>query len=290
MAKDQSGQRRKKNRSSRVPLTYYRSARSSDTSDSPFEKKTPRAPGKARKWLLGIIDLILLGFLIIGLLYSMLVKAEPKVAVSDTSYHSSDTYRLEAERLFKSVGNRNKVTLNEQAVIKAMQQKFPEIAGGTIELPLFSQKPTLRLSVSPPAFKLKTTASSSYIIDADGKAVAKTRELPGIKNLPEIVDQSNFRTEAGKQVLNSDSVAFISTVLAECHHGNVTLKTLSLPSRAQELDVAAIDQPYYAKFFVGGNAVVQTGQFLAARHQFEASGSQPSQYLDVRVPGKIFYK
>jgi len=41
---------------------------------------------------------------------------------------------------------------------------------------------------------------------------------------------------------------------------------------------------------MGGDALVQTGQFLAARKEFDISKKQPPEYLDVRVSGKIFYK
>jgi hypothetical protein len=34
----------------------------------------------------------------------------------------------------------------------------------------------------------------------------------------------------------------------------------------------------------------QAGQFLATRNQFNDTNTQPAEYLDVRVPGKVFYK
>jgi hypothetical protein len=63
-----------------------------------------------------------------------------------------------------------------------------------------------------------------------------------------------------------------------------------LPPKAQELDLRASDQSYYVKFYLGGDAMIQTGQYLAARQKFAQTKQQPGEYLDVRVSGKIFYK
>jgi hypothetical protein len=77
--------------------------------------------------------------------------------------------------------------------------------------------------------------------------------------------------------------------LAQTRRAGVPIKSLTFPPLAQELDLATEDQPYFVKFYLGGDPLVQAGTFLAARHQF-SSGVKPSVYLDVRVPGKIFYK
>jgi hypothetical protein len=70
----------------------------------------------------------------------------------------------------------------------------------------------------------------------------------------------------------------------------VTITSLSLPSKPSELDLRTKDRPYFVKFYMGGDALTQAGQFLAARAQFDRQNHQPADYLDVRVAGKIFYK
>jgi hypothetical protein len=70
----------------------------------------------------------------------------------------------------------------------------------------------------------------------------------------------------------------------------VPISALSLPAVPEEIDLRASDQPYYVKFYMGGSAVLQTGQFLAARQHFKQTGQLPAQYLDARIAGKVFYK
>jgi hypothetical protein len=239
--------------------------------------------------LVGLVDVVMLVVIGLGLVYAVLVRPEPAVVVSNTTYHSRVDYQASATGLFQKLQNRNKISLNQAAVIKDLQAQFPEIASGEVELPLFSEKPTIRLSISPPVFQLKSQ-HDSLVIDHLGVAVAKSSQLPSVSNLPVIVDHSSFSPTVGKQVLSTDSVRFINNLLVQCRRSNIPLKSLSLPPRAEEVDLATKDQPYYVKFYLGGDPLVEAGQFLAARHQFETSGTQPSEYLDVRVPGKIFFK
>jgi hypothetical protein len=63
-----------------------------------------------------------------------------------------------------------------------------------------------------------------------------------------------------------------------------------LPPSAQEIDLYTSDKSYLTKFYLGGDVLQQSGQFLAARNHFKEIGEDPATYLDVRVQGKIFSK
>jgi hypothetical protein len=272
----------------KVPLTYYRSARNSSVPASPFVKRRGRRASRARKFIIGIVDIALIGVIIVGLFYSLLVTPKPDIKLSTGAYRPEKTYMAAAENLFRQLKNRNKLSLNEQAIIKKLQAKFPEIASGSIVLPLFSQTPTVDLNISPPALSLKSD-TKTFIVDSQGVAVGYSSEFTAIKDLPVLIDQSGYKSQVGEQVISQDAVVFIETILKQCRRSGVAVQSLNLPSKAQELNLTANDHRYYVKFYLGGDPLIQTGQYLAARQQF-ATGGQPSEYLDVRVPGKIFYK
>ncbi|MBX4197408.1 hypothetical protein KW801_02530 [Candidatus Saccharibacteria bacterium] len=271
----------------RRPLTTYYRSKNQSESASPFKKKT--APRRGRKILFGAADILLIILLLAGLVYSLLLSAQPKLIVRDKSYHSAAAYQKAIEPMFSSLANRNKLSFNENALIKQIQTQFPEVQSARVELPFFSQKPTVWLNISKPAFNL-TSGSNSFVIDSAGLAVAKTQELPELKSLVSLNDQSGFPIGLGKQVLASEAVDFINKVIAQSKRAKVPISTLTLPTAAQELDLRTADAPYFVKFYLGGDALTQTGQFLAARQKLSQSGQTPSQYLDVRIAGKIFYK
>ncbi|MBX4201547.1 hypothetical protein KW803_01465 [Candidatus Saccharibacteria bacterium] len=266
--------------------TYYKSTKE-PAETSPFKKKQTKR--SHRKILFGATDIILVALLLAGLVYSLVLKPQPKIIASDSSYHSRDVYRSQITPLFNGVGNRNKISFSETSVIEAIQKKFPEVQSARVELPFFSQEPKVWLNISPPAFRL-VSSNQAYIVDTQGVAVAKAEDITNVKGLATLDDQSGFDNKVGSQVLSSQAVAFIDTVIAQTKKAKVPISTLTLPPLAQELDLRTADQPYYVKFYLGGDALTQSGQLLASRQKFSQTKQVPSQYLDVRVQGKIFYK
>lgn len=281
-----AGQRDSKVRTNKTTLTYYRSG--STKSASPLNVPTSHSDTWHR-FIVRFIDATIISVILFCLGYSLLVQPHPRVQINSSSYRQPSTYQIEAAKDLTAIKNRTKISLDEQGIIKSLQIKFPEIINGTVELPLFSEQPTIHLNIAQPAFFLNSKAST-YIISSEGVAVAKSTDLPSIKNLPVVIDQSGFEASGGKRILAASSISFIKTLIAECQHANVPISSLTIPPKAQEVDLRTSDRPYYTKFFLNTDALVQSGQFLAARHQFDTNNSQPAEYLDVRVQGKIFYK
>jgi hypothetical protein len=147
----------------------------------------------------------------------------------------------------------------------------------------------VHLNIAAPSFFL-ISGGRIYVVDAAGYVVAGASSLPNVKNLTQVTDQSGFKVALGQPAMSSANVTFINTLLAELKYANVSISSLTLPLQAQELDLRTTDHGYYIKFFLGGDVLQETGQFLATRHNFATTNTQPSEYLDVRVPGKIYYK
>lgn len=273
----------------RVPLTkYYRSGKPSNGEGSPFKSSHPKI-SRLQRWLIKLSGTSLLILMLVILAYSLIVKPTPKLLVSDTSYRPGSTYQQAVEADLSSLKNRNKVTLDEAGIEAHLTKQFPEVSYLSVELPLFSQTAVLRLEIAKPALYLSSD-SQSYVISAQGKAIELANNLPQIKNLPLVIDQSGFKPEVGKQALNTAEVNFIITLVNQLKRSQIAIQSIVLPTRAQELDLRVADRPYFVKFYLGGDALLQTGQYLAAKHNFDQLNSQPEQYLDVRVSGKVFYK
>jgi hypothetical protein len=286
--KPRSEPRNPRARTSKVPLTYYRSAKGSSASSSPFEGKR-RSQSGLRKLLAKALDSVVILGAIFLLCYSLIVKSDPNFSLNSTAYHSNATYKEAVIKELKNIKNRSKITFDEVGIVSSLQKQFPEISTAHIELPIFNQTPKISLNISQPSF-LFNASGSSYVIDSDGATVGQANDFPAVKNLPVIEDQTGFVAEKGKRIMSADSVSFINTVLMQCKHFKIPVTSLTLPALAQELDLRTSDKPYFVKFYLGGDSLQQTGQFLSTRKQLEATHKEPTQYLDVRVAGKVFYK
>lgn len=269
----------------RPPLTNY--YRGQPKAASPFQKK---APAKAWHGLVArAVDMLLIIVLLFCLVYSLILKPNPKVITSNNSYRPTSVYQTAAAKAMTPIKDHSKITFDEPSVAQALKSQFPEIDNINVELPLFGQRPVFRLSIAQPEF-LFANRGHLYLIADSGVVVSDNPDLPAASKLPVVDDQSSFAAKLGQPVLSASQVGFISQVVKQCQRAKVPIKSLVLPAQGQELDLRTKDENYFVKFYLGGDPLTQAGQFLAARSQFSRYHAGPSHYLDVRVAGKIYYE
>ncbi len=153
------------------------------------------------------------------------------------------------------------MTLNEGDIVSSLQRQFPEISSASVVLPIFSQVPTVNIAIAGPSFVLKSQGQS-YVVNSQGVATSDNGSQSLAHSLPSVEDQTGFKIEVGKQILSASEVAFINNIMIQSRHANVPVKSLSLPPLAQELNLYTTDQPYYVKFYLGGDSTQQIGQFI----------------------------
>jgi cell division septal protein FtsQ len=273
---------------SKTPLTFYRSAKADAEGGSPFKKKEVPS-SKLRIFISSFFTWLIVALLLILLAYSLIIKPSAKVEPSSQIFHQISDYRAATDKILRGLRYSNKVTFSEQSVVEQLQKQFPEIVSARIELPIFAQTPVVHLKIADASFVLNSNGQS-YIIDSEGVAVAKSSGYPNSQKLIKVEDQSGFVVDVGKQVMSAGAVNFINTLTKQSERSKVTISSMTLPKLAQELDLRTADRSYYVKFYLGGDVYLQAGQFLSSRKQFDDTNSQPAEYLDVRIPGKIFYK
>jgi hypothetical protein len=109
--------------------------------------------------------------------------------------------------------------------------------------------------------------------------------------LPQVVDQSGLQVKLNQQALTSADVSFIQTVVAQLAARKVTVSSLVLPASSNELDARIAGQTHFVKFNLHDNdARQQAGAYLATIAQLKRKNTPPSQYIDVRVPGRAYYQ
>ena len=221
--------------------------------------------------------------------YCLFIRPDPQLSVNSTLYHPASIYQVAAANEFAKLKNRLKITVDKPDIINTLQREFPEITAVTIELPTFAQKPILKVQIAEPAFVLKGS-NGDFIINSEGIAVTTADRQPLTKDLQRVNDQSGLNIGDGKRVVSGLEVSFINKLVAQSRKAKVPISEMTLPTSAQELVVKTSDQPYFVKFYLGGDPLVQIGQFLAARQNFDKKHQQPKDYLDVRVSGKIYFK
>ncbi|OGL37327.1 hypothetical protein A3B63_02120 [Candidatus Saccharibacteria bacterium RIFCSPLOWO2_01_FULL_49_22] len=267
---------------------FYRAGNSNSSRVSPFGNKQA-AQSRSRRWLARLTDITIVIAVLAVAVYSLMVSSPPDIRVVNNFYNTKEVYSKAVIEQFDKIKNSNKITFNEKEMESQLRKQFPEISKVIVDLPLVGQRPKVTIEIDEPALRL-AGGSGEYVINKAGVVAAKSDGLAAASSLVLVRDESGFDLQAGSPALDKQAVIFIEALTAQLKKAKVPIESLTFPPRAQELNLKTADQPYYVKFYLGGDAASQIGQFLAARQQLTSEGIQPHEYLDVRVAGKVFYK
>ena len=207
----------------------------------------------------------------------------------------SQIYQKAAAALFdKSVFNGNKLTVDVNGISSSLKNTFPELQDVSITLPILGHKPIVYIESSDPALAL-SEQNGIFLVNNSGKAlilVNKNSPLLNDLHLVLVTDQSGLRVSIGQTILPSTTVNFIQTITNQLMAQNIKVSSVILPAKASEVDVYITGTSYYGKFNTQeqGSALQQVGTFIAVYKQLAKHGITPTQYIDVRINGRAYYK
>jgi hypothetical protein len=196
------------------------------------------------------------------------------------------------EAFARSVFNHTKPTINTGRIAKDLSAQFPELGRVSVSLPFIGRQPVVLIEPATPSVLLTTTTGQVYVLDTAGRALITASQAPSVAKmgLPLINDQSGLPVTLGKVALPSDTVAFITEVAGQLKVQKLAIDSLTLPQGTSELDIRLKGLPYIVKCNVRGEARVEVGTYLAVKQDLDKQHKVPSQYVDVRVENRAYYR
>ncbi len=208
--------------------------------------------------------------------------------------HSLAQYQETASlAISSSVFNRFKTTISSNDIAVYMEQRYPEIAYVAVTVPLFGFTPTVHIQLAKPVLIYSVDNAGSYLVSSSGFIVAGATSVPQseLKGLPDVNTVNSVPYKNQVQVLTSASVTFIETVEQALAIKGVLITKMNLVPMAEELDVYPKGAPYFIKFNLNqSDALSQVGTYLATIANLKKQNILPSQYIDVRLDGRAYYK
>lgn len=201
-------------------------------------------------------------------------------------------YQEEAARLLKSSFlNRSKITIDSLALKHKLQQQFPEIETVAITLPITGRKPIITFEPAQAALIL-SSSTKQFILNATGRVILPLNQATkaAATGLPQVLDESGLPISLGQIALPQTTENFILTVAAQLQAKQVAIQSITLPALANELHLKLADQPYIIKFNTQNDPLVAAGAFLVLKQRLEADKITPSEYIDLRVEERAYYK
>jgi hypothetical protein len=264
------------------------------TTEKREQRDTEKEIGRSSRSLLAGLPFWLLLIIIVVCAGKILtLSTDPKIvivgrtAASSSYVRSAATYEAAARKLLAgSITNRVKLTVDAQGVSQALKREFPELEDVSVSVPLINSRPLIYVQPADPSLVLQAT-QGNYALNRSGLVLAVLQSLPS--GIPVVVDQSGLTPRPGRQLLPSSTVGFAQTVAYQLNAAHLVASAFVLPANSPyELDARLEGKPYMIRFNLEADALTQCGAAIATIQQL--SGVNPSSYVDVRVPGKVYYK
>jgi hypothetical protein len=257
------------------------------------DEKQPQTKRVTRSRLSQLPMWLLLGLGVVCAAKILLLSTNPKVivlgtnSVSEHYVEDKDVYAVAAHRLLaSSLTSHTKLTIDLNGTARALQSQFPELQNVSLTLPLMGSRPIVYAQLAQPSMVLQTPGTN-YALNANGVVLAKVQGTPA--GSPLVVDQSGLKPQIGKQLVPSSTVAFIRTVAYQLKSKQLPTSAFVLPSgKPYELDVRLENEPFVIRYNLTSDSMVQSGATVATLQQL--GNDSPAEYLDVRVPGRVYYK
>lgn len=242
--------------------------------------------------------LIVLAIVVVICLFNVLYLSSNSVVIVDgtSSNPAFKQYQSAVEKtankLFaSSILNSNKITVDTNKIESTLESDYPMYSSISVSLPLIDRHPVIYITPALPALVLSNT-SGQYLINEDGQIMLRSPSSTGFNKLelPIVSYQVNGYLSSGQKILTNAEVQFIQVVIYELGLRGNKVSSISLPQGTSELNVYLSGLPYYVKFNLENNSPrQQTGSFLATQQYLKSQNITPSQYVDVRTPGRVFY-
>ena len=250
-----------------------------------------------RKWVAYAPSLAAGFILLVCVVYASTLSSDAKLQVLGDQQKTGlrlgpDTYESQVREVFsESLLNRSKLLIDTDKIAAKLQEKYPELGEVAVILPLAGRRPVVQIRPAEPALLLGTL-EGGLVVDENGRTMADARQVESsIRDaLPLLQDESGLSVERGSYALPKETVVFVRIVAAQLQHKKLKIQTMSLPTVANEMHVRVEGKNYFVKFDLRGEGRAQAGTYLATKEKLEKDGKTPKEYIDVRLPGKVYYK
>lgn len=195
-----------------------------------------------------------------------------------------------ASALRSEIRNRSKFTVHTSAIERELRDQFPELQAVALQLHFFDRTPVIRVVPRMPELLVNSSdKDNAYYVDARGVVIAEADDRSAL-DVPVITDEVGLDLAPGSRVLPIDTIAFIENIRLQLDNANLAITEMRLPAVANELHVEVEGDNYFGKFDIAGDVRRQAGSFIAVRERVTQQGAQPNEYIDVRIPGRAYYR
>lgn len=188
-----------------------------------------------------------------------------------------------SEYLRDNPGQRFSFALNTSELLTYVQEKYPEVSA--IEN---TNTSAFELGLRKPIAAWATGTSTQSFVDDSGEAFAHNYYgEPSVK----VNDTTGASVSSGNTIAGKSFLRFLGRIVALTNQSGIgTVKEATLPpNTTREIDIRLEGRGYLVKLHVDRDPAHEVEDLKRVDGYLQQKGIQPG-YVDLRIPGKAYYK
>lgn len=211
-------------------------------------------------------------------------------------YQEDEAYTRAVNSVYdSSIFNRLKLTVKPSTFEKQLALKLPELSNSAVVVPLVGLRLHVGLKLSDPLVRVQLTERQQGVIGKNGSLIYSDESIRMVdiyKDLPVMkLEPLASSTKPGSQLLTTDEVSLLLLLETELDGTEVyrpEIASIHYQVQRRELQVKLKGVSYFVKLTSERDIRSQVGALIASLKDLHIKGQLPTQYIDVRVEGRVF--
>jgi len=258
----------------------------SNSSSTPVSKDK-KSRFKPKKLIRPIIIIVLVMIVLYAVLASSLFKISKIEVAGNQTIDSEDIKSQVGAIITGSSFSQNIIFAPSSDVEKQLKKdnyqiadvKISKIPFNTIKVTVTEQKPSI----------LWKSGNNLSIITENGRGFIGEPNDELKSNLPTVEDLSNLPVKEGDKVVSQEFVKFVNDMHSTLFQNGVGIAGAQIEETTTEITVVTKDG-YRIRFDTTRPFSEQLSDLNAVLDSLKQQGRKPTQYIDLRINGKVFYK
>lgn len=245
----------------------------------------PKKPMRWRK-VLRPVGYILVVVFVLYLLIGLRIFEVRKISTTgNQSISSSEIDRQTRAVMKQTILGSNWLFTNTKSIAAALKSQNYQFGTVVVKKSLPTNL-VIQIDERQPSLIWKS-GDKAYVLSEEGRAFTVTGN--SARKLPQIVDQTNLPVELGSQIVPKNFIIFTRSIFAGLSQLGLEIEQASVTESTSELYVKT-KKGYIVKFDTDRSADSQISDLKALLTTLKSQSKQPMEYIDLRIPQKVFYK
>ncbi|HOR23374.1 MAG TPA: hypothetical protein PLF57_01670 [Candidatus Saccharibacteria bacterium] len=238
-----------------------------------------------------IFTIFVVSIIIITCAYSLSLSLKPQISIRGSELRSITEYQeLAAKIIDQDYRNRVKFLFQKEKINKELYKTFPEAMSVSAGVTLLGRRPVIKITTAQPMALFFQESEESFLLSDRGKLLMPIeKSIFNWKSLPIIKNQTGVQGQQGMQFISPDEAKNVNDLILQLKQDN-SQYTLTLNRQPQEINLYETGKAYYVKFLTSGDMLGQYGAMRATQSKLQKMNVTPSEYIDVRLADKVYYK